>query len=160
MPSNPTTPPPRTGSPLSEATVASQPPPFEANKPRIPSRRLIRQILRTRLRAAKALEAYLIDLEEAPAGTKKVKACSWLATFFTDAAPSLSLQANGGSGGETLAVPSTVAPGEEPKQQGWRDGREVVVYLRECGAKIVPGAAGGAGAHWLEALLDQEKKTE
>lgn len=102
------------------------PPPYEPNQPKIPSRRLIRQVLRLRLRASKGLVAYLLSLENSD---DLFRSSPYLATTSK---PS----------GTSLKATSSAVDGQE-----FRKGRDVYEFLRVRGARLrgVP-----VDLHWLE----------
>lgn len=106
------------------------------------------------MKAAQALENFLLSLE---GGDEKVTASAWLATSLS-ASPSSSSTGSLGSG---FDVVGSGASGEEKKKKGERLGREVVASLRDNGAKIIRGAAGGkTEMHWLENEEGEEIKKE
>ncbi|KAJ9102947.1 hypothetical protein QFC19_004503 [Naganishia cerealis] len=97
-----------------------------ARRKRVPTRRFIRHVLRTRVAAARALEAFLADLEE---GDYRINARPWL----VEAAP---------YGAEAARVEDQSTADEDKDAvdrvpMGTRDGREVVDFLRKRGAKIL-----------------------
>ncbi len=89
-----------------------------SRKRRVPTRRLVRHVLRTRIEAAKALEVYLTYLETASPAVS-VPARPWLA--------------------DAAYVPEDYAEGEGPDKfpMAEREGREVVRFLRQRGARIL-----------------------
>jgi hypothetical protein len=122
--------------------VAGLPPqttPEKYQKPqRLPSRRLVRNVLRTRLEAARQLANVLYELEEKDI---QLNARFWLAE---------------GHGGEVLKA-STEDEGlpewERPLLQGRRGGKEVVEYLRSKGARL---GTGKMKDHWAGATSGDE----
>jgi glycerol-3-phosphate O-acyltransferase/dihydroxyacetone phosphate acyltransferase len=99
-------------------------------KKRLPTRRLIKHVLRSRVKAAQALEAFLTELE---GSDTRVNAKPWLAE----------LAAFGGDEDVKLANEVDDNPdilSRIPK--GSRAGSEVVQYLRSNGAKITASQAG------------------
>lgn len=140
-------PPPRPVTPASLVPgvhESSFPPPYEPNKPKIASRRLIRQVLKTRLLSSKALEAYLISLESDP--EQRVPSSAWLASGERDV--------------RLEKIIKTEGVGEEKRvehvSQTVRTGKEVVEFLRQRGARIVAGRhAGEEAMHWLN-MLEEE----
>lgn len=124
---------------------SSFPHPYEPNKPSIPSRRLIRQVLRTRLLASKALEAYLVALETTDGGSEVVPSSYWLATTVKEVEEEVEV--------EGVKVRRT-------KKVGTREGREVVELLRRRGARVVLGEAGKMDTRWLEMLEERENGVE
>jgi hypothetical protein len=122
--------------------VAGLPPqtlPEKYRKPEhLPSRRLVRNVLRTRLEAARQLAIVLHELEEKDV---QLNACFWLAEQH---------------GGEVLKVSSEqekLLEWERPLQQGRRGGREVVEYLRSKGARL---GSGKMKDHWAAATSGDE----
>ncbi len=104
----------------------SGPPPTAAKKvpaKHVPSRRLIRHVLRTRIEACRALESYLAELEREGG---RIPARPWLAEAAA-------------FGGE---YPTPKEHHEDGEEQDWnpegsRDGKELVAYLRQQGARIL-----------------------
>ncbi|CED83161.1 Phospholipid/glycerol acyltransferase [Phaffia rhodozyma] len=141
-------------SPTSPRPTSPLPPPYEPNPTRIPSRRLVRQVLRARLKASKSLESYLLSLES---GDDKVPASAYLATsFITDPvneqalSPSASASASSSDSTGSLGSSFDIVGGKQGGN-GERLGKEVVTFLRDAGARIIKGAAGElADTHWLE----------
>lgn len=88
--------------------------------PRLPSRVLVRHVLRVRIEAARLLASVLLELEK---GDTQVSASFWLASTY---------------GGEVdrreEALEVSELPGNFPR--GGREGGEVVRYLREKGARL------------------------
>jgi glycerol-3-phosphate O-acyltransferase/dihydroxyacetone phosphate acyltransferase len=108
-----------------------------ARRKRIPTRRFIRHVLRTRVAAARALDDFLAELEE---GDYRINARPWL----VEAAP---------YGGEAAQAEqqSMADEGKDAVDRlpmGTRAGSEVVEFLRQRGAHIVHSstAEGGWGA--------------
>lgn len=97
---------------------------------RFPTRRLIKHVLRTRVAAARSLEAFLAELEE---GEYRINARPWL----VELAP---------YGGEATQAEqqSTAGEGKDAVDRfpmGTRSGEEVVDFLRQRGARILPSAS-------------------
>ncbi|KAK4688147.1 hypothetical protein P7C73_g1970, partial [Tremellales sp. Uapishka_1] len=106
----------------------------------VPSRVLVRHVLRLRIEAARELASVLLDLE---ASDESLHASYWLAEE---------------AGGEVLKASKEdeeKLEWERPIPTGVRGGREVVGYLREKGARLGYGnGQGGGGAregHWAAA---------
>ncbi len=112
-------------------------PPEKYVKPkRLPSRILVRHVLRIRLEAARELASLLLELEEQDA---QINASFWLAE----------------DGGEVLKVSKEdeeMADWERPLARGVRGGKEVVGYLRSRGARLV-GAR--VDDHWAASSGDE-----
>ena len=89
--------------------------------------------------ASKALEAYLVALETTEG--EVVPSSVWLATSVQEVEEEVEI--------EGVAVKRT-------KKAGTREGKEVVEFLRQRGARIVPGAAGGQDTRWLEMLEETD----
>lgn len=106
----------------------------EENRKRIPTRRLVKHVLRTRAEAARLFESYLVRLSEKDGLT--VNARPWLAGE-TD----IELGEEGSAG-----LPTSK-----------RSGKEVVEYLRSQGARILPSASSYTG--W-QALSGDEGEDE
>ncbi|ORX40536.1 hypothetical protein BD324DRAFT_6506 [Kockovaella imperatae] len=105
---------------------------------RLPSRVLVRHVLRYRLEAAKELASTLFELESQDA---QVNASFWLAERF---------------GGDVLKLSKEdedLNEWERPLPRGQRGGSEVVSFLRERGARL--GAVKNAG-HWAAASSGDE----
>lgn len=122
--------------------IAGLPPqaqPEKYKKPkRLPSRVLVRQVLRTRLEAARELASVLFELEERDS---EVNASFWLADEF---------------GGEVLKVSKEdeeKLEWERPLPKGIRGGREVVSFLRDRGARLGLQKLEG---HWAAATSGDE----
>lgn len=101
-----------------------------AKRKRVPTRRFIKHVLRTRVAAAQALESFLAELEN---GGYRVNARPWL----VEAAP---------YGGEASQAEqqSTEDEGKDAVDRvpmGTRSGEEVVEFLRWRGARILPSAS-------------------
>lgn len=113
--------------PTNTSEAPTLPPPTDLTPARrrrrpIATRRLIRHVLRARSDAARLLAAFFLDLER---DGKEVRASSHLA------------QAYGGRLEERSGLqdtPDGVYMCPEPR--AWRDGREVVQFLRDRGARI------------------------
>lgn len=123
--------------------VAGLPPTAEREKykrpKRLPSRILVRQVLRTRLEAARELASVLFEMEEKDLD---VNASFWLAEDH---------------GGEVLKVSKEdegKADWERPLQKGVRGGREIVGFLRERGARL--GLQKQLEGHWAAATSGDE----
>ena len=113
-------------------------PPRKYTRPkRLPSRRLIRHVLRTRLEAARELAKVLFELEAKDA---QVNASFWLAEEYDGEVMKVSEEDEG------------VADWERPLPRGTRGGAEVVDYLRRRGARL-----GGARVadHWAASSGDE-----
>ena len=108
------------------------------NKRRVPVRQLIRHVLRARVEASRALTSFFSQLEaEAISDGKRVFASSHLAKQFGGfASPAPVLPTS------ELAPTPGVSPSSEhngaPVVQGFRHAREVIAFLRDRGARIVP----------------------
>ncbi|KAF8507482.1 glycerol-3-phosphate-acyltransferase [Hysterangium stoloniferum] len=103
-------------------TPTSDPSPTSRRRD-IPTRRLIRHVLRARSNAARCLLKFFADLEK---NGGKVRASSHLAQQYGE-----SVRENGKDVEET--EDGVVAP-QEPRS--WRDAREVISFLRARGARI------------------------
>ena len=121
--------------------VAGLPPTSEPEKytrpKRLPSRVLVRHVLRLRLEAARELASVLFELESKDA---QIDASFWLAEKFD---------------GEILKkskMDEGLNDWERPLSRGIRGGAEVVRYLRENGARL-----GGARVddHWAASSGDE-----
>ncbi|KAL7418530.1 hypothetical protein Q5752_006988 [Cryptotrichosporon argae] len=114
--------------------------------PRVPSRALVRHVLRVRIDAARALAAALLELEAADA---PVDASPWLARQF---------------GGDILDPPSHADTPDgthvEHKGKGRRSGKEVVNYLRTRGARLGQAAGTDSDAHWAASSGDEEDRKD
>lgn len=122
--------------------VAGLPPqtqPEKYRKPkRLPSRKLVRNVLRTRLEAARQLASVLYELEEKDV---QLNASFWLASAH---------------GGEVLKISKEheeLPEWERPLAEGRRGGREVVEYLRSKGARL---GSGKMQSHWAAATSGDE----
>lgn len=116
------------GPPVSVAIKANKRKEKQAKK-RLPTRRLIKHVLRSRVKAAQALEAFLSELERSDI---RINAKPWLARAA----------AFGGEVDEDVdAVNETVDTGDivDRVPMGSRAGAEVVEYLRKNGAVIHQG---------------------
>ncbi len=109
-------------------------PPHQTPK-RIPTRRLVRHVLRTRVEAAKSLDQYLSTLESS---SSLVPARPWLVE------PDYEPPAVNGDGNELDRFPMVE-----------RDSREVVRFLRQRGAKIRFPTSGDA--EWADAGSGDER---
>jgi hypothetical protein len=109
----------------------------------VPSRVLVRHVLRTRLEAARDLANVLFDLEHKDT---QVNASFWLAEKY---------------GGEVMKVSKeheALMEWERPLPEGRRGGAEVVEFLRRKGARLGEGRIRG---HWAAgAGSGDESKTE
>lgn len=106
---------------------------------RLPSRVLVRHVLRTRLEAARDLASVLFDIEAKDA---QINASFWLADKY---------------GGEVMKVSKddeALMEWERPLPEGRRSGSEVVEFLREKGARL-----GGAKSrdHWAAHSGDESR---
>jgi glycerol-3-phosphate O-acyltransferase/dihydroxyacetone phosphate acyltransferase len=136
--------------------VAGLPPQTAPEKyvrpPRLPSRILVRHVLRTRIEAARELAKVLLELESEDA---QVNASFWLAERF---------------GGEVVKQSQGdedegIKEWERPLAKGLRSGKEVVEYLREKGARL-GGSQSESGkglartdSHWAARSDDEGFKT-
>ncbi|KZV60113.1 hypothetical protein PENSPDRAFT_760185 [Peniophora sp. CONT] len=135
-----------TGSPKVEARVPStmhsgvpDEPPVQSRRRRPRSGRVMRHVLRARAEAASALATFFGTLDRSPA--VRVRASAHLARAYggtVDAPP-------------VEEAPDGVAP--SPGPTGWRSAREVVMFLREHGAKVA-SLSNGIEADW--ALLNSD----
>ncbi|KAF9520307.1 hypothetical protein BS47DRAFT_1335910 [Hydnum rufescens UP504] len=125
----PRTPPPdltkaQSGEP---SATASAPTPAAAPTPkprkRLPSRRLIRHVLRARLNASQALATFLAEVERSG---QNVRASLYLAKQFDGSYDTEPSEPQGGELGFLMS--------DGP--QGWRGSREVITFLRSQGARI------------------------
>jgi len=101
-------------------------------KKRLPTRRLIKHVLRSRVKAAQALEAFLTELE---GSDTRVNAKPWLAESASF----------GGEVDEDFKHTNEVDHNPDILSRiptGSRAGSEVVQYLRNNGAKIIASQAG------------------
>ncbi|GHJ85685.1 hypothetical protein NliqN6_2087 [Naganishia liquefaciens] len=101
---------------------------------RVPTRRFIKHVLRTRVAAAQALEAFLAELEQ---GGHRVNARPWL----VEAAPY-------GAEAAQAEQQSTADEGKDAVDRfpmGTRAGEEVVEFLRQRGARILPSTSEHTG---------------
>lgn len=102
------------------AGLAPKDRPQYSRPPRLPSRVLVRHVLRVRIEAARLLASVLLELEKA---NSQVSASFWLAKTY---------------GGEVdrreEALKNWEQPGNFPR--GGREGAEVVQFLRERGARL------------------------
>lgn len=87
-------------------SVVLSPPHRGKHRRKAPSRMLIRHVLRARVEAVKALVAFIAHIEKDAPEERRVKSSKHLAELY-------------GNG-----------------QEGWRNGREVVSFLRKRGATI------------------------
>lgn len=95
------------------------PPEKYTRPPRLPSRVLVRHVLRIRLEAARQLASVLLDLEKT---NNQVSASFWLATKY------------GGEVDRGEEALNGSEPGVFPR--GGREGQEVVQFLRDRGARL------------------------
>lgn len=110
----------------------------------VPSRVLVRHVLRMRLEAARDLASVLFELEEKDT---QLNASFWLAERY---------------GGEVLKISKddeALLEWERPLPEGRRSGREVVDFLRSKGARLGAGASRVDG-HWAASSGDEGFKTE
>lgn len=124
--------------------VAGLPPGQEREKyvrpKKLPSRLLVRHVLRMRVQAVREIANTLLELEERDA---RVKASFWLAERY---------------GGDVLPVDSSdnVPEYEREWPQGVRDAREVVAFLRGRGARLESPASNEE--YWAAASGDDDKE--
>jgi glycerol-3-phosphate O-acyltransferase/dihydroxyacetone phosphate acyltransferase len=127
--------------------VAGLPPQIPPEKyvrpPRLPSRVLVRHVLRTRIEAARELASVLLELETEDA---QVNASFWLAERYGG---EVQQKAEGEDAG--------VAEWERPLAKGVRGGREIVEYLRSKGAGL--GHSGKVESHWAARSDDEGFRT-
>ena len=97
---------PRANSDEPAPSVVLSPPDRGKRRRKAPSRRLIRHVLRARVEAVKALVAFIAHIEKGASEERRVKSSQHLAELY-------------GNG-----------------QEGWRNGREIVSFLRKRGATI------------------------
>jgi len=97
---------PRTDGDEPAPSVVLSPPHRGKHRRKAPSRRLIRHVLRARVEAVKALVAFIAHIEKGAPEERRVKSSKHLADVY-------------GNG-----------------QEGWRNGREIVSYLRKRGATV------------------------
>ena len=109
----------------------------KATKRRMPTRRLVRHVLRARAQAVHALAAFLAELEHSPRG-QHIFASKDLAAKY------------GGFNEVDVVSPDHVeANGNYEKQRlGWREAHEVLVFLRDRGARIATLEAQIAKDYW------------
>lgn len=105
---------------------------------KVPSRTLVRHVLRMRVQATRELAQTFLELEDADA---TVKASFWLAETY---------------GGDVLPVDSSddVPVYERHWPQGTRQAREIVAFLRGRGARLEAAAA--VEEYWAEATSGEE----
>jgi len=106
---------------------------------RLPSRVLVRHVLRSRFEAARDLASVLLDIEEKDA---QINSSFWLADKY---------------GGEVMKVSKEdegLMDWERPLPEGRRSGSEVVHFLRQKGARL-----GGSKSkdHWAAHSGDESK---
>ncbi|KAI0684811.1 glycerol-3-phosphate-acyltransferase [Cytidiella melzeri] len=113
---------------------------------RLPSRQLVRHVLRARVEAAKALLSMFAHLEGSP---KDIKVC---------ASSHLALRYGGTVDEASKAVASAADAGDEvhvvEEPSGWRSAREVISFLRKRGARIGSLKDNVSGA-WAAALTSE-----
>jgi len=97
---------PRTNTDEPAPSIVPSPPHRGKHRRKAPSRRLIRHVLRARVEAVKALVALIAHIEKGSPEERRVKSSKHLAEMY-------------GNG-----------------QEGWRNGKEIVSFLRERGATI------------------------
>ncbi|KAJ7646636.1 hypothetical protein FB45DRAFT_890970 [Roridomyces roridus] len=108
------------------APASQEEPPVQARpKRRPPSRRIMRHVLRARGEAVRALAEFFEQLRAQDGGLKKLKASVHLARQYGGVDVSVPV--------ETLGVDGGAVTQEE---QGWREAREVIAFLKDRGAKI------------------------
>ena len=122
--------------------IVGLPPDGEAEKytrpKRLPSRVLVRHVLRIRLEAARELASVLFELEERDT---QLEASFWLA------------EEHGGEVMKFSKEQEGLEDWERPLPRGARDGREVVGFLRRKGARL--GAARVDEDHWAASSGDE-----
>ena len=123
--------------------VAGLPPqtqPEKYQRPKhLPSRILVRHVLRMRIEAARELAATLLEMEEKDS---QVNASFWLAERH---------------GGEVLQLSKEdedLIEWERPLPKGIRSGREVVGFLRSKGARLGGDRVEG---HWAASSGDEDR---
>jgi len=109
---------------------------------KLPSRVLVRHVLRMRVHAAREIATTLLELEEADA---TVKASFWLAERY---------------GGDIYGPDNSgkAAEYERDWPQGTRQAREVVAFLRGRGARLESPGAGEE--YWAAVTSGEEEKSE
>jgi hypothetical protein len=122
------------------AGLPPQTPPEKYSRPqRLPSRVLVRHVLRTRVEAARELASVFFELEEKD---PQVSASFWMASRY---------------GGEVDREEAALKKWDTPFPKGVRGGREVVAFLREKGARL--GLARDA-THWAASSGAEMEVTE
>lgn len=130
------------------------------------SRSLVRHVLRARIEASRALEAFLQELEVASPrvrvsphlgredGTIEEGYVSGLSSETGDY-----LDVGSAVGSKTSSVPGTpVTPGTPvPEKRAYLEGREIIKFLRDQGAKIAHQAG---ASDWVAALSSDEGESE
>jgi len=126
--------------PIKVAGLPADTKPEKYKRPKhLPSRVLVRHVLRTRLEAARDLATVLFDIEDKDA---QVNASFWLADKY---------------GGEVLKISKEdegLMEWERPLPDGRRSGSEVVSFLREKGARL---GEGNSRDHWAAHSGDEGK---
>jgi hypothetical protein len=109
---------------------------------KLPSRVLVRHVLRMRVQAAREIAATFLELEEADA---TVKSSFWLAERY---------------GGDIVSADPSVPVAEYERgwPQGTREAREVVAFLRGRGARLESPSTGEE--HWAGVTSGEDEKTE
>ena len=97
---------PRANSDEPVPSAVLSPPHRGKHRMRAPSRRLIRHVLRARVEAVKALIAFIAHIEKGAPTERRVKSSKHLAEMYGNS------------------------------QEGWRNGKEIVSFLRKRGARI------------------------
>jgi len=117
-----------------QASVSHTPKPFK-RKPKLPSRRLVRHVLRHRVLACQALFRFLEELDLTDG---RVTASPHLASAYGHPADISAPSTLPAAGLEKSEGPEGVTESEEavPEPNGWRSGREVVWFLRSRGAGV------------------------
>ena len=102
-------------------------------KHRMPTRRLVRHVLRARARAVHALSAFLTELEHSPKG-QHVFSSKDLAIKY--------------GGFPEVANETPETDNQEKHLVGWREAHEVLVFLRDRGARIATLESQIAKDYW------------
>ncbi|GJJ06197.1 hypothetical protein Clacol_000386 [Clathrus columnatus] len=101
-------------------------------KRRVPTRQLIRHVLRARLEASKLLAMFFAELERSSSSKKQVRASTYLTALYgTSFSFSFSSPPPTQQQGDISPNGSS-----SPQAQGYRDAREVIGFLRDHGANI------------------------
>lgn len=113
---------------------------------RLPSRVLVRHVLRIRIEAARQLATVLLGLEKA---NTQISASFWLATKY---------------GGEVDRRDEALGQWDQPGvfPRGGREAAEVVQYLRDKGARLGGPMKPGSGrdGHWAASSGNETEITE